>query len=61
VKDLSALGRDLKKTVLVDNNPFSFILQPVNGIPCVPFTGEQPEDRQVGSRVFWVDWLAFPE
>ncbi|GAQ90057.1 hypothetical protein KFL_005940020 [Klebsormidium nitens] len=47
VKDLSALGRDLRKTVLVDNNPFSFILQPVNGIPCVPFTGEQPEDRQL--------------
>ncbi|GBG69756.1 hypothetical protein CBR_g4587 [Chara braunii] len=47
VKDLSTLGRDLRRTVLVDNNPFSFILQPVNGIPCVPFTGEQPEDRQL--------------
>eukprot|EP00897_Mesotaenium_endlicherianum_P003282 jgi/Mesen1/2982/ME000176S02023 len=47
VKDLSFLGRDLQRTVLVDNNPFSFVMQPVNGIPCVPFTGEQPEDRQL--------------
>eukprot|EP00271_Cylindrocystis_brebissonii_P001117 TRINITY_DN113_c0_g1_i1.p1 TRINITY_DN113_c0_g1~~TRINITY_DN113_c0_g1_i1.p1 ORF type:complete len:343 (-),score=57.50 TRINITY_DN113_c0_g1_i1:1699-2727(-) len=47
VKDLSILGRDLRRCVIVDNNPFSFLLQPVNGIPCVPFTGHHPEDRQL--------------
>eukprot|EP00850_Spirogloea_muscicola_P005304 SM000024S07766 [mRNA] locus=s24:325094:327146:- [translate_table: standard] len=47
VKDLSFLGRDLQRTVLVDNNPFSFIMQPLNGIPCVPFTGEQAGDSQL--------------
>jgi RNA polymerase II subunit A small phosphatase-like protein len=29
----------MSRTVLVDNNPFSFLLQPHNGIPVVPFTG----------------------
>lgn len=47
VKDLSCLGRNLRRTVIIDNNPFSFILQPLNGIPCVPFTGEHPEDQQL--------------
>lgn len=47
VKDLSALGRDLSRTVIIDNNPFSFVLQPLNGIPCVPFTGEHSEDQQL--------------
>lgn len=47
VKDLSGLGRDLRRTVIIDNNPFSFVLQPLNGIPCVPFTGEHSEDQQL--------------
>ncbi|BBH07260.1 Haloacid dehalogenase-like hydrolase superfamily protein [Prunus dulcis] len=37
VKDLSCLSKDLCRTVIVDNNPFSFLLQPLNGIPCVHF------------------------
>lgn len=32
VKDLSKLPLELHKTVLVDNNPFSFLTQPENGI-----------------------------
>lgn len=47
VKDLAKLGRDLRRTVIVDNNPFSFILQPSNGIPCVPFTGDNPQDNEL--------------
>eukprot|EP00249_Psilotum_nudum_P011657 c23305_g2_i1 orf=373-1242(-) len=47
VKDLSCLGRDLCRTVIVDNNPFSFVLQPLNGIPCVPFTGDNPDDQEL--------------
>lgn len=33
VKNLSSLGRDLKKVVIVDNSPLSYLLHPDNGIP----------------------------
>lgn len=47
VKDLSHLARDLHRTVIIDNNPFSFLLQPLNGIPCVSFTGAHSDDDQL--------------
>jgi len=47
VKDLSCISQDLCRVVIVDNNPFSFLLQPLNGIPCVPFSAGQPHDDQV--------------
>ena len=47
VKDLSCVSKDFCRTVIVDNNPFSFILQPLNGIPCVPFSAGQHSDDQV--------------
>lgn len=46
VKDLSCLGRDPRYTVLVDNNPFSFLFQPDNGILCQPFYGD-PSDQHL--------------
>lgn len=47
VKDLSCLSKDLSRVVIVDNNPFSFLLQPLNGIPCVPFSARLPYDEQL--------------
>ncbi|KAJ3669137.1 hypothetical protein LUZ60_011087 [Juncus effusus] len=47
VKDLTCLTKDFSRIVLVDNNPFSFLLQPLNGIPCVPFSTSQPADNQL--------------
>lgn len=47
VKDLTRLGRDMRRTVLVDNNPFSFLMQPTNGVPCVAFYGTEGEDNQL--------------
>ncbi|KAE8695602.1 hypothetical protein F3Y22_tig00110704pilonHSYRG00061 [Hibiscus syriacus] len=47
VKDLSCLSKNLCQTVIVDNNPFSFLLQPLNGIPCIPFSAGQPHDTQL--------------
>lgn len=49
MKDLSCLSKDLSRVVIVDNNPFSFLLQPLNGIPCVPFSAGLPYDDQVGN------------
>lgn len=47
VKDLSSLSKDMCRIVIVDNNPFSFLLQPLNGIPCIPFSAGQTHDTQL--------------
>lgn len=36
-QDLSRLGRDLRRTVLVDDTPLAFLQQPDNGIPIFNF------------------------
>ncbi|CAN1276765.1 Carboxy-terminal domain RNA polymerase II polypeptide A small phosphatase 1 [Linum perenne] len=47
VKDLLLVSKDMRRTVIVDNNPYSFLLQPLNGIPCMPFSANQPFDHQL--------------
>ncbi|KZV57535.1 CTD small phosphatase-like protein [Dorcoceras hygrometricum] len=37
VKDLSEIGRDLSRLVIVDDNPNSYVFQPDNAIPIKPF------------------------
>ncbi|KAH7297588.1 hypothetical protein KP509_25G002700 [Ceratopteris richardii] len=37
VKDLSTLGRDLRKVIIVDNSPHCYLLQPRNAVPIVSF------------------------
>ena len=44
VKDLSRLGRDLSRTVLVDDTPLAFLHQPNNGVPVYAFRSD-PDDR----------------
>lgn len=34
VKDLSKLGRELERTIIIDNSPASYLFQPQNAIPC---------------------------
>lgn len=46
VKDLATLGRDLRKTVIVDNIRDNFERQPDNGIEILTWIGN-PEDREL--------------
>ena len=44
VKDLSLLGRDLRKVIIIDNNPFNYELQKENGIFIKSFYGEKDDN-----------------
>ena len=41
VKDLDRLGRDIRRTVIVDNRTSCFCLHPKNGIKCTSFYGDK--------------------
>lgn len=40
VKDLSEMGRDLNRVIIVDDNPNSYVNQPDNAIPILPFVDD---------------------
>jgi RNA polymerase II subunit A small phosphatase-like protein len=44
VKDLSLLGRDLNRCVLLDDTPLAFFFHPDHGIPILPFKGDRMQD-----------------
>ena len=46
MKDLSRLGRDLSKTLIVDNIAENFASQPENGIEILTWTGDA-HDREL--------------
>ena len=45
IKDLSKLGRDIEKVIIVDNNKDNFSLQPENGLHICSFLGDQNDDE----------------
>lgn len=45
VKDLSRLGRDLGRTIIVDNRSSAFAFHPENGIKCTSFYGETADEE----------------
>ena len=46
IKDISKLGRDIKKVILVDNIANNFKLSPENGIQISPFFGDKDNDEE---------------
>ena len=47
VKDISLIGRDIDKIIIVDNLPQNFMLQKENGILIKSFYGENKEDNSL--------------
>lgn len=46
VKDLSLLGRQLERTIIIDNTPSSYMLQPDNAVPVKTWVGD-PQDKEL--------------
>ncbi|EFC43001.1 NLI interacting factor domain-containing protein [Naegleria gruberi] len=47
IKDLSRLGRDLDQTIIVDNSPSCYAMQPQNALACTTWY-DDPNDRELG-------------
>ena len=45
IKDLSRLGRELKRVVIVDDQPVSYEFQQTNAIPIKPFDGHKSDSE----------------
>jgi carboxy-terminal domain RNA polymerase II polypeptide A small phosphatase len=43
VKDLSVLGRNMKNTILIDNSPTSYMLQPECGLPILSWYDDKSD------------------
>uniref|UniRef100_H3CTZ4 protein-serine/threonine phosphatase n=2 Tax=Tetraodon nigroviridis TaxID=99883 RepID=H3CTZ4_TETNG len=43
VKDLSRLGRDLNKVIIIDNSPVSYIFHPENAVPVVSWFDDKSD------------------
>ncbi|KAK4528636.1 hypothetical protein GAYE_SCF62G6581 [Galdieria yellowstonensis] len=56
IKDLSRLNRDLKRTIIVDNEPQSFRYQPLNGIAIPSWKGNE-EDRFLLELIPFLEYI----
>ena len=46
MKDISSLGRDIRKVIIIDDCVFRYSLQPCNAIPITRFDGD-PDDEEL--------------
>jgi hypothetical protein len=60
VKDLSKLGRELGQTVIIDNSPASFLLQPDHGMPIKSWFSDA-DDRELEGLLDSLNLLACSE
>lgn len=56
VKDLRVINRPVESTVLVDNSTCCFGYQLANGVPVLPFTGDQ-SDVELLMLTEYLEWL----
>eukprot|EP00299_Pterocystis_sp_00344_P010777 c4906_g1_i1.p1 GENE.c4906_g1_i1~~c4906_g1_i1.p1 ORF type:complete len:270 (+),score=38.78 c4906_g1_i1:48-857(+) len=47
VKDLSRLGRDLSKIIIIDNAPSAYMFQPNNALPCTSWFDDPDDDELI--------------
>lgn len=47
MKDLKKIKSDLRKTIIIDNMPENFNLQPDNGIPIRSWFNDNPNDTEL--------------
>lgn len=45
IKDLNTIGRDLKDTIIIDNNPISYAFNKDNGLPIITWMTNQNDDE----------------
>jgi Dullard-like phosphatase family protein len=51
VKDISRIGRDIKKMIIIDNNEKNFILNKENGIKIAPYYGDEDNNYNVNNSI----------
>lgn len=58
VKDLSQLGRDLRKVIIVDNSPISYMFHPTNAVPITTWFND-PNDAELLDLIPFLEDLRF--
>jgi RNA polymerase II subunit A small phosphatase-like protein len=57
VKDLTSLGREMGKTIIIDNSPHSYAFQPQNALPISSFI-DDPRDNDLLDAIPYLQELA---
>ena len=51
VKDISRIGRDIKKIIIIDNNERNFVLNKKNGIKIAPYYGDEDNNNIINNSI----------